>query len=579
MAKILLISITANIQNGNPYVLIEKHKWKAETVYFTYFGEDGKQIGRRKAINLIESPSNPNPVIPEFLKEDILNPEVMKLFWNSNTRIFASAVLQLPKHTYIPPDNWIDIKALLREYGYPTDSLAEVASKLKLYEKQKCKYNVNQKTETEANRFSVLIRIVQRLFQTEVVRTKSASAYEITESVNDQGVLINTDVLNAALKLIELYEQATFDYMNTHGLLNSRSKEQMVTEIKKDLKQDLLDKNCFEKVDQIYQLLSRTEELSELEIALIHILKFFLSRTYNFFSRLKHNLCDDNRLRGQICYWNDLISGTYGGTKLFEKANRDPTMKPEDIVEAISCIEHMDILDCELILNTLKTLRTLLIEHEHPYVIVDLSRVTEKIVAKISNCDWRINAYEDNNLEDALKEKWTNFPFSHKSIVRLDFYLAKYVYSPILSNNAISEWKEFNKELSNGKSMLYTAFAESHKGKGHVVAGIEFQVKDNNLLIFLPTGRTITLPFREEKIGCLKRTVCGFDNKHLNGDFLFKTICDSMQRETLTCILAKLVSYSCKANYFTNNQICIDNMEYLPAFLDAHDYIKVYEYS
>ena len=239
MAKILLISITANIQNGNPYVLIEKHKWKAETVYFTYFGEDGKQIGRRKAINLVESPSNPNPVIPEFLKEDILNPEVMKLFWNSNTRIFASAVLQLPKHTYIPPDNWIDIKALLREYGYPTDSLAEVASKLKLYEKQKCTYKVNKKTESEANRFSVLIRIVQRLFQTEVVRTKSASAYEITESVNDQGVLINTDVLNAALKLIELYEQATFDYMNAHGLLNSRSKEQMVTEIKKDLKQAL----------------------------------------------------------------------------------------------------------------------------------------------------------------------------------------------------------------------------------------------------------------------------------------------------------------------------------------------------
>ena len=182
---------------------------------------------------------------------------------------------------------------------------------------QLCGVALNKKTESEANRFSVLIRIVQRLFQTEVVRTKSASAYEITESVNDQGVLINTDVLDAALKLIELYEQATFDYMNAHGLLNSRSKEQMVTEIKKDLKQDFLDKNCFEKVDQIYQLLSRTEELSELEIALIHILKFFLSRTYNFFSRLKHNLCDDNRLRGQICYWNDLISGTYGGTKLF----------------------------------------------------------------------------------------------------------------------------------------------------------------------------------------------------------------------------------------------------------------------
>ena len=83
MTKILLISITANIQNGNPYVLVEKSEWKPETVYYTYFDEDGKQIGRRKAVNLIESPSTPNPVIPESLRADILNPEVMKLFWNS----------------------------------------------------------------------------------------------------------------------------------------------------------------------------------------------------------------------------------------------------------------------------------------------------------------------------------------------------------------------------------------------------------------------------------------------------------------------------------------------------------------
>ena len=353
----------------------------------------------------------------------------------------------------------------------------------------------------------------------------------------------------------------------------------MVTEIKKDLKQDLLDKNCFEKVDEIYQLLSRTEELSELEIALIHILKFFLSRTYNFFSRLKHNLCDDNRLRGQICYWNDLISGTYGGTKLFEKANRDPTMKPDDLAEAISSIERVEIVDSESIMEHLRTLRSVLINHEHPYVIVDLSRVTERTIAKISNSSWRKKAYEDNNLEDVLKEKWTNFPFTSKRIVEYDIYVAKYGYNVFLSSQALKEWKEINIELSNGKAMLYTAFAEARRGQCHAVSGIKFYVKDNNLMIYLPTGRVITLPFREEKIVCLKRTVCEFDNKHLNGDFLFKTICDSMQRETLTCILAKLVSYSCKANYFTNNQICIDNMEYLPAFLDAHDYIKVYEYS
>lgn len=236
MVKILLISITANMQNGNPYVLIEKPEWKPETVYYTYFSDDGKQIGRRKAINLIESLSNPNPIIPESLKNDILNPEVVKLFWHNNTRIFASTILGYPKHNYIPPENWIDIKALLREYGYPTDSLSDVASKLKLYEKQKCTYKVNKKTESEANRFSILISIVQRLAKTMTIFSRAMQGYTITESVNDKGVLINTDVLDAALYLIELYEQATFDYMNAHGLLNSRSKEQMITEITKDLK-------------------------------------------------------------------------------------------------------------------------------------------------------------------------------------------------------------------------------------------------------------------------------------------------------------------------------------------------------
>ena len=577
--KILLISISANMQNGNPYVLIEKPEWAAETIYYTYFDEFGKQIGRRKSINLIASPSNPNPVIPESLRSDIMNPQVVKLFWNGNTRIFASAVLGKPKHNYIPPENWIDIKALLREYGYNTDSLAEVASKLRFYNKQKCKYNLNKKTESEANRFSVLIGIVQRLFQTEVVRTKSVSGHEITETVNDKGVLINTDVLNAALKLIELYEQATFDYMNTHGLLNSRSKEQMVTEIKKDLKQDILDVYCFEKVDDVYQLLCNPEELSDIELNLIHILKFFLSRTFSFFEHFERNLCDDNRLRGSICYWNDLISGTYGGTKLFEKANRDPTMKPDDIAEAISSIERVEIVDSESIMEHLRTLRSVLINHEHPYVIVDLSRVTERTIAKISNSSWRKKAYEDNNLEDVLKEKWTDFPFTSKRIVEYDIYVAKYGYNVFLSSQALKEWKEINIELSNGKAMLYTAFAEARRGQCHAVSGIKFYVKDNNLMIYLPTGRVITLPFREEKIVCLKRIVCEFDNKHLNGDFLFKTICDSMQRESLTSILAKLAVCGCKINYFTNTQICFESVNPLPEFLNKHNYIKVYEFS
>ena len=176
-------------------------------------------------------------------------------------------------------------------------------------------------------------------------------------------------------------------------------------------------------------------------------------------------------------------------------------------------------------------------------------------------------------------EQWTKFPFSHKSIVRLDSFLAKYGYSPMLSNNAINEWKEFNKELSNGKAMLYTAFAEARRGQCHAVSGIKFYVKDNNLMIYLPTGRVITLPFREEKIGCLERTVCILDDKPLNGDYLFKSICDALQRETLTCVLAKLVSYGCKVNYFTNNQICIDIIEHLPEFHNEYAYIKVYEYS
>ena len=254
-------------------------------------------------------------------------------------------------------------------------------------------------------------------------------------------------------------------------------------------------------------------------------------------------------------------------------------MKPDDIAEAISSIERVEIVDSESIMEHLRTLRSVLINHEHPYVMVDLSRVTERTIAKISNSSWRKKAYEDNNLEDVLKEKWTNFPFTSKRIVEYDIYVAKYGYNVFLSSQALKEWKEINIELSNGKAMLYTAFAEAHKGTGHVVVGIEFYVKDNNLMIYLPTGRVITLPFREEKISCLKRTVCILDDKPLNGDYLFKSICDALQRETLTCVLAKLVSYGCKVNYFTNNQICIDIIEHLPEFHNEYAYIKVYEYS
>lgn len=353
----------------------------------------------------------------------------------------------------------------------------------------------------------------------------------------------------------------------------------MISEITKDLRQDFFDKYDLDKVEDVYQLLCREEELSDIELNLIYILKFFLSHTYSFYMRIVINICDDYRLRGQICYWNDLISGTYGGTKLFEKVNRDPTIKPEDIVEAISCIEHVDILDCELILNTLKTLRTLLIEHEHPYVIVDLSRVTEKVIATISNCSWRINAYEENNLDDVLAEKWTNFPFSKKSIVRLDFYLAKYCYSSMLSNNAINEWKAFNTDLFHGKAMLYSAFVEAKKTKGQAMTGIQFYVKGNLLILSLPPGRGITIPFKNERNGFLHRTVCKLNNELIDKNYLFRIICTAIQREALAKFLSELYAFGCTINYFTNNEICMNQMDCLPSFLFEHDFVKVYEYS
>lgn len=44
MAKKLLITITANMKNGNPYVLIEKPEWAAETIYYTSPSEETVMI-------------------------------------------------------------------------------------------------------------------------------------------------------------------------------------------------------------------------------------------------------------------------------------------------------------------------------------------------------------------------------------------------------------------------------------------------------------------------------------------------------------------------------------------------------
>lgn len=265
--KYLMIEVTANQKNGNPYHLIETEEWKARTVYYIYLDSDGNTIGRQKKLNISCGQS-----IPSELKDDIEGNDIVKISWNAaQTRIFLSKILNYPSFKYLSCDSWIDVQVIVRMNGNPTKSFTNVAQI----------YSVKQKSQKEKDRFAALISIVKQLTKQRCINLSQMAGYTNTQKLNDKGINVNKSCLESGIKLIELYRDSID--------LSAKVEDHRTT--KNKIINYFSDKYGTKKSQEIYNLIEITPCLTKLEILLICKLKFLNCSTVYKFMRISENLC------------------------------------------------------------------------------------------------------------------------------------------------------------------------------------------------------------------------------------------------------------------------------------------------
>lgn len=529
--KYLLISINATHSTGNPYKDIEIDGWQAKVINYTYFSTTGTQIGRMKSIQLQRGQP-----IPDELMADIMSDNVIKLTFGAYDRIYFSKLADYPGHNYPNCRSWIDIQIIARLNGFSADTVTQLAKTLGAY---------------ESNRFSMLIKCVKRLTASGCINLTQLAGYFGTQKINDQGVAIDTNLLEVCIKLIEKYNKAIIEFeSNTNYPVSC-----------KNITRDFCDKYNISSTDEIYMLLDDPSQLSDLEVDLIHILMFKNSKIVKLIKKISNSICHDGKLRGMIKYFQNPETGFNGYIDLFDRRNKIISVNPKEVIRVIKNNKQINIRQSPMIIKRLKALLPLLLSFDHQKIIIDLSKATEYAVAKITGCDWRIKAFESNSLDAELRSRWISANYPNIDIIKLDKKFVLSIYHTNLDKSIISEWKEFNRDIIFTRgNIIYAAHRALQEKKQIWFQGVIFDHGNKQLLIYLPTGRTIRMPVEYNK----QEIIASCTGKRLTGSDLFRIICQSLQRDMLIHIVTDLFSQDYSIAYFTNNHIVIDDDKPLP---------------
>jgi len=418
----LLLHITAPNKTSNPYRDIEYKEWHAKTIYYSYFDSCGNQIGRSKQIKM-----NEGQPLPSGLADDIQNPQVIKIAWDAGkTQTYASRLLGYPLHQYIDPENWVDMQVLIKINGYSADSIKQTARLFKIY----------SKSYKASARFSMLVRILKEACKNDCFNLRQLSGYTINQALNDKGVLINQEYLNIGLRLIQKYDAAICEFERYYDY----------RVCKENIKKDFIDKLDLYDYDSLLSCDDNTD-LSPFVQGLLFIYKFLTSTSIQTIRKLSYTVCSDGRLRGSIIYWNDSLSGRYGGTAAFNRCYTYNSIDPIVFIDALCSIDSVDTCNSVQVIDNSNALIALIFSFRKKKVVLDFSGAVEFYICKMSDCDWRKRAFTKDCLADILRRNCGLTNLSDHQILQIDMHLAMGDGTYRIDNHNKKKWKSLNKEI------------------------------------------------------------------------------------------------------------------------------------
>ena len=377
-----------------------------------------------------------NEKIPEKLKEDILDENIIKTAFNAN---FERVCLSKYFNTYLSPKMFRCTQVHALYLGLP-HGLENVAKSLRLKEQKleegkslirffNKRENLDLLTSNNENikkgevlkkyeefkKYCIndvrVERSIRKILEKVKLPESEQKLWQLDQEINDRGVLVDSKLLNNAIYydnyfkniLIEKLKTITNinnpksnnqmkDYLNSLGLnVNSLSKES----VESLLNSDEVKKNPhYEKIKEV-----------------LHLRKMLNKTSTKKYEAMKRCMCDDEKIRGLFQFYGANRTGRWAG-RLVQVQNL-PQNKINNLEQVREKIRNDIIKDFpsrkkefnkNLNLNlynneNLSSLLSQLIrttfipKKNHRFIIADFSAIEARIIAYLSDEKWRIDVF------------------------------------------------------------------------------------------------------------------------------------------------------------------------------------------
>ena len=377
-----------------------------------------------------------NEKIPEKLKEDILDENIIKTAFNAN---FERVCLSKYFNTYLSPKMFRCTQVHALYLGLP-HGLENVAKSLRLKEQKleegkslirffNKRENLDLLTSNNENikkgevlkkyeefkKYCIndvkVERSIRKILEKVKLPESEQKLWQLDQEINDRGVLVDSKLLNNAIYYDNYFKNILIEKLKTiTNINNPKSNNQMkdylnslglnVNSLSKESVESLLN-SCEVQKNPHY------EKIKEV----LHLRKMLNKTSTKKYEAMKRCMCDDEKIRGLFQFYGANRTGRWAG-RLVQVQNL-PQNKINNLEQVREKIRNDIIKDFpsrkkkfnkNLNLNlynneNLSSLLSQLIrttfipKKNHRFIIADFSAIEARIIAYLSNEKWRIDVF------------------------------------------------------------------------------------------------------------------------------------------------------------------------------------------
>lgn len=362
--------------------------------------------------------------LPEYVKEAIINPEVLKTAFNAN---FERNALNNSMCYEMPPSQWDCTMIRALRLGLP-GSLDMVGKALKFPEdKQKMKegkaliqYFCKPCKPTKANGgrtrnlpehapekwelfkeyckqdVEVEREIRKKLSQFSVLDSEK-ELWDLDQEINDRGVAVDLTLIEHA---IECDRQFTEKNKKKAIALTGLDNPNSPTQIKKWVGEKLGHEVTSLTKDSIPELIKEAEELGINEVIEMLKLRQLMGKTsVKKYQAMKEARCADGRVHGLLQFYGANRTGRWAG-RLVQVQNL-PQNHLEDLDDARNFLRNGDFEEIELLYDSVsdtlsQLIRTAFIPSKgNLFMVADFSAIEARVIAWMAKEQWRMDVFKD----------------------------------------------------------------------------------------------------------------------------------------------------------------------------------------